>query len=208
MSRLLWSCAVALLWLCGYAQKGSPANADSEALGRAIAYYQGGKYHEALLIFERLNGQYQLNPRFKAYLAVCHYYAEAYRKTADVLDTLMPRLAVFAPRECAVYAFVAAESHFQLQEYTAALRHYESAVELSAEHEKGYLYYRAGCCCLFTGQWSRACQAFEQSLSAYEASGIANPHKAQTLKMLQGCRNRLLETSEKMSGDSQKDPKP
>lgn len=43
---------------------------DSHQLGIAITYFQGGKYHEAKLILQRLDKSYQLNPRFRAYLGV------------------------------------------------------------------------------------------------------------------------------------------
>ena len=36
---------------------------DTEKLERAIGYFQGGKYHEALLLLEDLNKKYALNPR-------------------------------------------------------------------------------------------------------------------------------------------------
>ena len=39
-----------------------------EALGRALEYFQSQKYHEALLIFQRLDQSYKLNARYKAYL--------------------------------------------------------------------------------------------------------------------------------------------
>ena len=38
----------------------------SEQLGMALDYFSSGKYHEALLIFSRLDKQYNLNPRFHA----------------------------------------------------------------------------------------------------------------------------------------------
>ena len=48
---------------------------DAEQLGRAIEYFSSGKYHEALLIFQKLDKAYDLNPRFKAYMF--YYYADA-----------------------------------------------------------------------------------------------------------------------------------
>ena len=46
---------------------------DAEQLGRAMEYFSSGKYHEALLLFQKLDDEYELNPRFKAYLGVCYY---------------------------------------------------------------------------------------------------------------------------------------
>ena len=53
---------------------------DAEQLGRAMEYFSSGKYHEALLLFQKLDDEYELNPRFKAYLGVCYYYEWNYEK--------------------------------------------------------------------------------------------------------------------------------
>ena len=47
---------------------------DSELLGKAIDYFQSGKFHEALLLFEKLDQKYKLNPRFRAFIGVCYFY--------------------------------------------------------------------------------------------------------------------------------------
>ena len=49
-------------------------HADTEKLGMALEYFTYGKYHEALLLFEKLEKQHKLNPRFMAYMGLCHYY--------------------------------------------------------------------------------------------------------------------------------------
>ena len=59
-----------ILPTCIWAQSKRQQNNDKELLAKAIDYYQGSKYHEALLFFEQLNSRYVLNPRFKAYMAV------------------------------------------------------------------------------------------------------------------------------------------
>ena len=46
---------------------------DNDRLDMAIAYFQSGKYHEALLLFERLDKEYALNPRFQGFMGVCYY---------------------------------------------------------------------------------------------------------------------------------------
>ena len=50
-----------------------PNKEGSRDLGVAIDYFQSGKYHEALLYFARLDSLYRLNPRFRAYTALCYY---------------------------------------------------------------------------------------------------------------------------------------
>ena len=37
---------------------------DAEQLERAMEYFSSGKYHEALLLFQKLDDEYELNPRF------------------------------------------------------------------------------------------------------------------------------------------------
>ena len=73
---------------------------DSEQLGMALEYFQGGKYHEAMLLLEKLDRRYNLNPRYKAYLGVCYYYEWEFKKTTECLDSLLPKLEVFAPVIC------------------------------------------------------------------------------------------------------------
>ena len=74
-----------------------------ERLGMAIEYFQSGKYHESLLIFERLDKEYELDIRYKAYIGVCQYYEYDYKKACFYLDPLIDTLSVFAPHEQAVY---------------------------------------------------------------------------------------------------------
>ena len=63
-------CLSMLSWRAPHDEKPS----DSELLGKAIEYFQSGKFHEALLLFDKLDNRYKLNPRFRAFLAVCYYY--------------------------------------------------------------------------------------------------------------------------------------
>ena len=46
-------------------------SADKEKLERAIQYFQGGKFHEALLLFAPLSKKYTLSKRTIAYMGVC-----------------------------------------------------------------------------------------------------------------------------------------
>ena len=47
---------------------------DAELLARALDYFVSRKYHECLILLERLDKTYRLNPRYKAYLGVGYYY--------------------------------------------------------------------------------------------------------------------------------------
>ena len=88
--------------------------ADTEALGRALEYFQSQKYHEALLIFQRLDQSYKLNARYKAYIGLCYYYDWDYKKATEYFDTFLPKLDMLAPEERALYYYADGESHFQL----------------------------------------------------------------------------------------------
>ena len=93
----------------------SPKQPDSEELGKALEYFTAAKYHEALLIFQRLDKTYKLNNRFKAYIGLCYYNEWDYETAAKYLDKAIPQLEAFAPRERSVYYYAAGESHFNLK---------------------------------------------------------------------------------------------
>ena len=99
---------------------------DSEDLGKALDYFTSQKYHEALLIFQRLDKAYQLNPRFKAYIGLCYFNEWDYEMAAKYLDNAIPRLDAFAPHERSVYYYTAGESHFNMKQYEKAIPLYES----------------------------------------------------------------------------------
>ena len=92
-------CLCMLSWRAPHDEKPS----DSELLGKAIEYFQSGKFHEALLLFDKLDNRYKLNPRFRAFLAVCYYYDWDDEKTCELLDSLIPQLEPFAPHERSIY---------------------------------------------------------------------------------------------------------
>ena len=75
-----------------------------ELLTKAIEYFQGGKYHEAILAFTKLQEKYTLNPRFMAYLGMSYYKEGMYEEAAFNLKKGIPALTAFSPnllRPCA-----------------------------------------------------------------------------------------------------------
>lgn len=112
---------------------------DAEQLGRAIEYFSSAKYHEALLILDRLNKQYTLNPRYLAYLGVCHYYEWNYAEAIQYLDKAIPQLSAFSPHERSFYYWSNAESHFLLGRYDEAIPLYEKMLNLCYEMRKRML---------------------------------------------------------------------
>ena len=108
----------------------------SEQLGMALDYFSSGKYHEALLIFSRLDKQYNLNPRFHAYMGVCQYYEWNYEEACKLLSEALPKLEGLAPHERSIYYFTCAESYFIREKYTEAIPYYEQHLNVCYENEK------------------------------------------------------------------------
>lgn len=140
---------------------------DSELFGKAIEYFQSGKFHEALLNFDKLDGRYKLNPRFRAFMAVCYYYDWNDEKTCEYLDSLIPQLEPFAPHERSIYYYVNAESHFNLKQYDQALDYYEKVLSVCYNNEKPDAFYRMGYCHLFNNDTVKAFDYFNSALDYY-----------------------------------------
>jgi tetratricopeptide (TPR) repeat protein len=178
-------CLSMLSWRAPYDEKPS----DSELLGKAIEYFQSGKFHEALLLFDKLDNRYKLNPRFRAFLAVCYYYDWDDEKTCELLDSLIPQLEPFAPHERSIYYYINAESHFNLKQYDKAVPYYEQALNVCYNNEKPDAFYRMGYCYLFNGDtltaydYMRSALAYYQQFRNREAD---QPRMAQLEKMVRG----------------------
>ena len=172
---------------------------DTERLGMAIDYFQSGKYHEALLIFEQLDEQYELNPRYHAYMGICYYHEWAYGEACKYLDEAIPQLEGFAPHERSVYYFTDGESHFQLQQYHEAIPYFEKALTVCFENEKAEINYRLGFCYMFEEQWEKARDHYQNALDNYLAFYNNDENRSrilQTAHMLKGCENHLKEMQE------------
>lgn len=169
---------------------------DTERLGMAIDYFQSGKYHEALLIFEELDKEYDLNPRFHAYMGICYYREWAYEEACKYLDESIPQLEGFAPHERSVYYFTDGESHFQLQQYHEAIPYFEKALTVCFENEKAEINYRLGFCYMFEENWEKARDHYQQALDNYLAYHNTDENRSrilQTAHVLKGCESRLKE---------------
>ena len=165
---------------------------DAELLGRALDYFQGGKYHEALLIFDRLDKQYRLNPRFRAYIGLCHYYEWNYKEATHYLDSVIPQLKAFAPQERSMYCFANAESHFFLQQYTPALHYYNEMLALCRDNEKADAYYRIGFIYVFEEQWIPALDNLQSALVYYQRHRPTETARiAQIRNMIVGCCEKI-----------------
>lgn len=68
---------------------------DNELLGNAIEYFQSNKYHEALIIFEKLERSHKLNPRYIAYMGLCYYHEWSFQKACKYFEDALPQLNLF-----------------------------------------------------------------------------------------------------------------
>lgn len=156
---------------------------DREQLGKAMEYFQTGKYHEALLLFTRLERAHRLSPRLQAYIGLCHFYEQDYRSATERLDSIIPRLTSLAPQEQSVYNFQAAESHFYLEEYAKAIPYYEACAQLCHDSERADVLFHLGFCHLQLGATSQALTEFKESLSHYKQYGTPPDKQARPIQL-------------------------
>lgn len=141
---------------------------DAEQLARALDYFASEKFHECLVLLQPLDGRYKLNPRYRAYLAVCLYYEWEYAEAIRLFDEVIPLLQGVAPHELSLYYWMDAESYFALQQYARALPLYGKMLPLCRDNEKPDAYYRMGFCHLFAAE---ASGASEKVSGSSESSG-------------------------------------
>lgn len=173
---------------------------DTDKLSRALEYFTSGKYHEALLIFQYLDKNYKLNPRFRAYIGLCLYYEWEYEKAVTYFEEVLPQLDGLAPHERSVYYYATAESYFNLSQYSKAIPYYERVINLCYSNEKGDVFYRLGFCYMFINDWENARDFFQSSLLYYQQysnTAEIQPRLSQLEKMIQGCEKKC----EKKSND-------
>ena len=139
-----------------FQEKKGDRKADAEQLARALDYFSSEKFHECLVLLQLLNRRYKLNPRYRAYLAVCLYYEWEYAEAIRLFDEVIPQLQGLAPHELSLYYWMDAESYFALQQYDRALPLYEKMLPLCRDNEKPDAYYRLGFCHLFAAESSEA----------------------------------------------------
>ena len=195
-------CILAFLCLSILSVSAQTTDPDPVLLDKAVAYFNSEKYHEALLIFQQLDNRYKLNDRFRAYIGLCYYNEWEYKSATKYLDEVTPRLTMLAPHERSVYYFANAESHFQLQEYKAAIPFYEQALTVCYDNEKGEIYYRLGLCYMFGSEWEKARDAYahcEEFFRKYRSIPDVEARLTQAINMRKGCQAKI---NEKLAIDS------
>lgn len=156
-----------------FQEKKGDRKADAEQLARALDYFSSEKFHECLVLLQPLNRRYKLNPRYRAYLAVCLYYEWEYDEAVKLFDEVIPLLQGVAPHELSLYYWMDAESYFALQQYDRALPLYGKMLPLCRDNEKPDAYYRLGFCHLFAAESSGASSS-EKASGSSESSGASN----------------------------------
>lgn len=147
---------------------------DAEQLARALDYFASEKFHECLVLLQPLNRRYKLNPRYRAYLAVCLYYEWEYAEAIRLFDEVLPQLQGLAPHELSLYYWMDAESYFALQQYDRALPLYGKMLPLCRDNEKPDAYYRLGFCHLFAAESSGASSSEKVSGSSESSEGSSS----------------------------------
>lgn len=153
-----------------FQEKRGDRKTDAEQLARALDYFSSEKFHECLVLLQPLNRRYKLNPRYRAYLAVCLYYEWEYAEAIRLFDEVLPQLQGVAPHELSLYYWMDAESYFALQQYDRALPLYEKMLPICWDNEKPDAYYRLGFCHLFAAESSGASSS-EKASGSSESSG-------------------------------------
>ena len=167
-----------------FQEKKGDRKADAEQLARALDYFASEKFHECLVLLQPLNRRYKLNPRYRAYLAVCLYYEWEYDEAVKLFDEVIPLLQGVAPHELSLYYWMDAESYFALQQYARALPLYEKMLPLCRDNEKPDAYYRLGFCHLFAAESSGAS-------SSEKASGSSESSEASSSEKVSGSSESL-----------------
>ena len=167
-----------------FQEKKGDRKADAEQLARALDYFSSEKFHECLVLLQPLNRRYKLNPRYRAYLAVCLYYEWEYDEAVKLFDEVIPLLQGVAPHELSLYYWMDAESYFALQQYDRALPLYGKMLPLCRDNEKPDAYYRLGFCHLFAAESSGAS-------SSEKASGSSESSEASSSEKVSGSSESL-----------------
>ena len=160
-----------------FQEKKGDRKADAEQLARALDYFSSEKFHECLMLLQPLNRRYKLNPRYRAYLAVCLYYEWEYDEAVKLFDEVLPQLQGLAPHELSLYYWMDAESYFALQQYDRALPLYGKMLPLCRDNEKPDAYYRMGFCHLFAAESSGASSSEKVSGSSESLGSSAAERK-------------------------------
>lgn len=189
--RLLFIASLLFFGTC--AANAQQTAEDKDQLGMALEYFQTGKYHEALLLFTKLERRYTLNPRYHAYMGVCHYYEWEWEEAVKKFIKYLPKLTTLAPRELGFYNYACAESLFFLGKYQDAIQYYEQMLTLCYEKERGDALFRLGFCHMQLGQPMQALEYLTDAEAYYQRFPLEEKEARaiQLGNMIKGLRKQL-----------------
>ena len=194
-------------------RQGGSFKSPQELLTKATEYFQGGKYHEAILNFEKLQQDYTLTPRYLAYLGFAYYKEGNYEDAAKTLFPLLrdttsqSTLAALSPKEQSVYLYACGESLFHIGNYTTSLDIHNRMLPLVKGLDKADVLFHIGMAHYMQGNYADAIPPLEEALSLYKSLTTADDelHKArlnQIDTMLPGLRRVNPSPTLPREGDS------
>lgn len=158
-----------------------------ETFSKAIEYFGGQKYQEALLTFEKLEKTHRLSTRMQAYKGVCQYKTEQYEDAVKTLSPVARLMNNFSPHEQAVYYYAWGESNFQLGHYFESVPCFELAFNVSIESDKAEICYRLGFSQMMCAEYEDAIHWLTEAEKWYdktEMDEITTAHREQAKRML------------------------
>ncbi len=183
-----------------------PSDADNKAarelLIKATEYFQGSKYHEAVLCFEKLQERYTLTPRYLAYLGFSYYKEGEYEDAAEILLPLLSdttqtaTLTALSPKEQSVYLYACGESLFHTGDYNGSLALHERMLYLVSGLDKADVLFHIGMAYYMQGNYATAIPPLEEAFELYRSLTIPSDelHSArlsQIDKMLPGLKHEV-----------------
>ena len=183
-----------------------PSDADNKAarelLTKATEYFQGSKYHEAVLCFEKLQKHYTLTPRYLAYLGFSYYKEGDYEAAAEILLPLLSdttrtaTLMALSPKEQSVYLYACGESLFHTGDFTGSLVLHERMLPLVSGLDKADVLFHIGMAHYMQGNYAAAIPPLEVALELYRSLTVTTDelHSArlsQIDKMLPGLKHEV-----------------
>lgn len=187
-----------------------PSDADNKAarelLTKATEYFQGSKYHEAVLCFEKLQERYTLTPRYLAYLGFSYYKEGDYEAAAEILMPLLSdttrtaTLAALSPKEQSVYLYACGESLFHTGDFSGSLALHERMLPLVSGLDRADVLFHIGMAHYMQADFVSAIPPLEEALELYRSQTTTNDelHSArlsQIAKMLPGLKHETKRSS-------------
>lgn len=199
-----------------------PSDADTKAarelLTKATEYFQGSKYHEAVLCFEKLQKKYTLTPRYLAYLGFSYYKEGDYEAATDILLPLLSdttrtaTLTALSPKEQSVYLYACGESLFHTGDYAGSLALHNKMLPLVSGLDKADVLFHIGMAHYMQADYATAIPPLEEALELYRSlttptDELHSARLSQIDKMLPGLKHEVEQTTPQEAEEQEKQEK-